>query len=80
MGGIDTKAIIEINQAASRYQSSIVLHAGSRSIDVKSILGLTITLVRDENYTLEIHGSDEAEATPGMLEVFSRHGMRVDVK
>jgi phosphocarrier protein HPr len=38
------KAIVAINQAASSYKSSIVLRMKDKHVDVKSILGLSITL------------------------------------
>lgn len=78
MSGIETKAIVEINQAANRFRSSIVLRVQDKYVDAKSILGLTISMVRDETYRLEIHGPDEREARTGMLEVFGRHGLKVE--
>ena len=36
MGGMETKAIVEINQAANQFQSSIVIHVGTKFIDVKA--------------------------------------------
>ncbi|WP_261301273.1 HPr family phosphocarrier protein [Paenibacillus andongensis] len=75
MGGLETKAIVEINQLANQYKSSIVLKVGTRFIDVKSILGLSITLFSNQVYQLEIHGPDEAEAKHAMEELFNKHGL-----
>ncbi|TJY39614.1 HPr family phosphocarrier protein [Cohnella pontilimi] len=77
MSGIGTTAIVEINQTANRYQSSIVIHADNKYIDVKSILGLTLTLIRDELYRLDVHGPDETEAREAMKVVFEKHGLAV---
>lgn len=79
MGGIEIRTIVEINQNANLFKSSIVLHVGNKYIDVKSILGLTVTLVRDYDYHLEIHGSDEVSAKITMKEIFNKHGLRVIV-
>lgn len=77
MSGIATTAIVEINQTASSYQSSIVLHCEDKYIDVKSILGLTLSLIRDTGYRLDVHGPDETEARRGMKEIFEKHGLAV---
>ena len=58
MSGLGTRAIVEINQVANQFQSSIVIKVGKRFIDVKSILGLSITLFSNEVYHLEIHGPE----------------------
>ncbi|MFE5323044.1 HPr family phosphocarrier protein [Paenibacillus sp. NPDC056579] len=79
MGGMPTKAIVEINQTANRFQSSIVIKIGERAIDVKSILGLSITLLGNQQYELEIHGQDDAEAKQAMAEVFQKHDLSVIV-
>ncbi|SDO11069.1 phosphocarrier protein [Paenibacillus sp. yr247] len=75
MSGLGTKAIVEINQAVNQFKSSIVIKVGKRFIDVKSILGLSITLFCNEVYLLDIHGPDEVEARLAMVEIFSKHGL-----
>ncbi|MEC0230704.1 HPr family phosphocarrier protein [Paenibacillus alba] len=75
MSGLGTRTIVEINQAANQFQSSIVLKVGKRFIDVKSILGLSITLLTHEVYRLDIHGPDEAEAKQAMSDLFKKHGL-----
>ncbi|GFZ95274.1 hypothetical protein GCM10008018_46990 [Paenibacillus marchantiophytorum] len=75
MSGLGTRAIVEINQAANQFQSSIVIKVGKRYIDVKSILGLSITLFSNETYQLDIHGPDEAEAKQAMNQLFHKHGL-----
>jgi phosphocarrier protein len=79
MNGVDTKTIIEISKVASDYQSSIVLRANNRHVDVKSILGLSITLVTAHKYLLEIHGPDEEAAKVAMLDVFEKNGLSVQI-
>lgn len=78
MGGLETKAIVEINQAANQFQSSIVIQVGSRFIDVKSILGLSVTLFNNQAYKLDIHGSDEEKAMEVMKRIFDKHGLNLN--
>lgn len=79
MSGIETKAIVEINQTANKFQSSIVLRTNDKNLDVKSILGLSFTLLSAQTYTLEIHGPDEKEAKSAMAEVFKKHSLIVEI-
>ncbi|KRE82486.1 PTS sugar transporter [Paenibacillus sp. Soil766] len=78
MGGLETKAIVEINQAANQFQSSIVIQVGTRYIDVKSILGLSVTLFNNQAYMLDIHGPDEEEANEVMQRIFDKHGLKLN--
>lgn len=74
------RAIVDINQRAAGYKSSIVLRINdTKFIDVKSILGLSITLYQTDVYRLEIHGLDEAEAKAAMVDVFNKHHLHVEV-
>ncbi|MGF7048487.1 phosphocarrier protein [Paenibacillus sp. DS2015] len=72
-------AVVEIAQTAGKFTSSIVLQADNKYIDVKSILGLFTTLVSRKAYELHVHGPDAAEAKVAMKEVFSKHGLEIDV-
>lgn len=78
MGGLETKAIIEINRAANQFQSSIVIQVGMRFIDVKSILGLSVTLFNNQTYKLDIQGPDEEEAKEVLKGIFDKHGLKID--
>lgn len=80
MGGLETKAIVEINQAANQFQSSIVIQVGTRFIDVKSILGLSVTLFNNQAYKLDIHGPDEKDAIEVMKRIFDKHGLNLNFK
>jgi phosphocarrier protein HPr len=74
------QAIVDINQTAARFKSSIVLRINhTKFVDVKSILGLSISLFRSNDYKLEIHGPDETEAIAAMLEVFNKHHLLVEL-
>ncbi|MDQ6418874.1 HPr family phosphocarrier protein [Paenibacillus sp. LHD-117] len=73
------RSIVDINQTAGAFQSSIVLRTGDRFIDAKSILGLSMTLYRDQTYRLDIHGPDEEEAKAAMLDVFLKYGLLVEI-
>jgi phosphocarrier protein len=73
-------SVVDINQAAASFKSSIVLRINhSKFVDVKSILGLSITLYRSHDYKLEIHGPDKMEARASMLEVFKKHHLLVQL-
>lgn len=74
-----TEAIVEINHTANRFESSIVLLVNDKHIDVKSMLGLSISLFHDDTFMLEIHGPDVEEAKEAMLKVFVYHGLRVSL-
>ncbi|WP_169084138.1 HPr family phosphocarrier protein [Paenibacillus sp. PL91] len=74
------RAIVDINQTAAEYKSSIVLRiSDNKYIDVKSILGLSFTLYQNHEYKLEIHGPDETEAKHAMVEAFKKHHLYVQV-
>lgn len=73
MGGIETRVIVQVNQVANQFESSIVIHINEKYIDVKSILGLSLTLMTEQTYRLEIHGPDEVEAKEALKRVFSKH-------
>ncbi|WP_201004020.1 HPr family phosphocarrier protein [Paenibacillus glycanilyticus] len=72
-------AIVEINHTAAKFESSIVLKVDNKHVDVKSILGLSVTLHKNETYKLEIHGPDEAAAKTAMLEVFFKNGFHIEI-
>jgi phosphocarrier protein HPr len=78
MGGIETKTIVDINRTANKYQSSIILRTDGKNLDAKSILGLSITLLKSQTYRLEINGQDEKEAKSAMAAVFQKHGLAVE--
>ncbi|RAP78098.1 HPr family phosphocarrier protein [Paenibacillus montanisoli] len=72
-------AIVDISQTANKFQSSIVLQADNKYIDVKSILGLFTTLVGGHSYELHVHGGDAAEAKAALAAVFEKHNLKVNV-
>jgi phosphocarrier protein HPr len=80
MSAIDTRVIVDINQTATKFSSSIVLRVDDRVIDVKSILGLSVTLVTGQAYKLDVHGPDEAEAKAALADVFAKHGLQAEIK
>jgi phosphocarrier protein len=76
---VGVRAIVEISQTAANFKSSIVLRINNKHVDVKSILGLSITLLKTDEYRLEIHGPDEVEAKAAMAEVFGKYRLVVEV-
>ena len=67
----------DIVHVAHQFKSSIVLHTPNRNVDVKSFLGLSVSLVQGTDYKLEIHGEDEEEAKKEMVKAFSDFGIKV---
>jgi phosphocarrier protein HPr len=79
-GSLDSKNLLKIVHTANKFDSSIVLHTPEKVIDVKSFLGLSVSLAENTEYQLEIHGNDEAEAKKAMLESFHNYGIQVVIK
>lgn len=77
MSGTTKKAVVDISQTASTFQSSIVLEYDNKYIDVKSILGLYNSLLTTDTYALHIHGPDEEEAKKAVIDVFKTYGVNV---
>ncbi|KRE49345.1 HPr family phosphocarrier protein [Paenibacillus sp. Soil522] len=76
----EIRGIVDINQTAADFKSSIVLRISeTKFVDVKSILGLSISLYQNQTYKLEIHGPDEEEAKSAMIEVFNKYHLHVEV-
>lgn len=75
-----TEAIVEINHTANRFESSIVLLVNDKHIDVKSMLGLSISLFHDDTFMLEIHGPDEEQAKEALIKAFVNHSLRINLK
>ncbi|WP_308222883.1 HPr family phosphocarrier protein [Metabacillus halosaccharovorans] len=79
-GSINVKDMASIVNTANKFKSSIVLHAEEKIIDVKSFLGLSVSLMSNSTqYTLEIHGDDEEEAKEEMKKAFNGYGIKVEV-
>lgn len=79
--GSNIRAIVEINMRANEFSSSIVLVIGpDHYIDAKSILGLSMTLYRNQTYLLYVYGPDQEEATAAMQEVFAKHQLELELK
>lgn len=76
-GSIKAKDMVTIVHTANKFTSSIVLHTPGKTVDVKSFLGLSVSLLQGFDYKLEIHGDDEDEAKKEMSEVFSKYDIKV---
>lgn len=79
LGPTFARFVVELNKTAQPFQSSIVLKTDHRSIDVKSILGLTHSILTSKKFQLEIHGSDEEKAKEEMVQVFRDFHIPVQV-
>ncbi len=73
------RLVVELNKTAQPFQSSIVLKTNNRSIDVKSILGLTSIVLQSNKFELEIYGPDEEKAKKEMAAVFHKFHLPVKV-
>ncbi|MCZ0871382.1 HPr family phosphocarrier protein [Peribacillus sp. AS_2] len=73
------KVVVEINETANKFQASIVIKTDDKTIDAKSILGLTYTVISSKTFQLEIHGKDEEEAKKAMSHVFWKNNLPVKV-
>ncbi|MBM7661787.1 phosphocarrier protein [Bacillus mesophilus] len=79
-GRINAKDMVTIVQTANNFKSSIVLHVENKIVDVKSFLGLTVSLLsKSSPYKLEVHGDDEEVAKKEMKEAFKEYGIEVEV-
>lgn len=80
-GTINVKEMASIVNTANNFKSSIVLHAEDKIIDVKSFLGLTVSLMSNSTqYKLEIHGDDEEAAKEAMKNAFNEYGIKVEIE
>ncbi|MBT2761136.1 HPr family phosphocarrier protein [Paenibacillus sp. ISL-20] len=77
--GSSIRAIVDINKRANDFSSSIVLVLGPDH-DAKSILGLSMTLYRNQTYLLYVYGPDQMEAKAAMREVFAKHHLQLQLK
>ncbi|MEF2097336.1 HPr family phosphocarrier protein [Bacillus sp. CFBP9009] len=73
------KVVVEINETANKFQASIVIKTDDKTIDAKSILGLTYTVISSKTFQLEIHGKDEEDAKKAMSHVFWKNNLPVEV-
>ena len=69
------ETVVEINNTASKFESSIVVKTDNKLIDAKSMLGLAYSVLHSRTFYLEIHGSDEEEAKAEMLRVFWKYNL-----
>ena len=73
------KVVVDINETANKFEASIVIKTDDKTIDAKSILGLTYTVISSKTFQLEIHGKDEEEAKNAMSHVFWKNNLPVEV-
>lgn len=79
-GTLNARDMVTIAHTAQNFNSSIVLHTENKTVDVKSFLGLGISLMTSSRYRLEIHGDDEEEAKKEMVKVFEKYGFQVELR
>ncbi|OXS78794.1 PTS sugar transporter [Domibacillus enclensis] len=79
MSNTFAQLVVDINRTAQQFASSIVIKTDQRSIDAKSILGLTYSVLSSKTFELEIHGEDEEEAKKEMVKVFHHYNVSVKV-
>ncbi|MFD2215533.1 HPr family phosphocarrier protein [Metabacillus endolithicus] len=73
------QAVVEINQVASKFESSIVIITDDKVVDAKSMLGLSFSILTSKSFKLEIHGKDEEDAKNALKEVFVKNKLSVEI-
>ncbi|MFP3121888.1 HPr family phosphocarrier protein [Ectobacillus funiculus] len=71
--------VVEINETANKFKSSIVIRTDNKCIDAKSILGLSYTVLSSQAFKLEIHGLDQEDAKVAMAHVFWKNSLPVEI-
>ena len=70
---VDARAIAEVVQEASKYESTLHLLAGNVRANVKSIMGMmALQLHEGDKITLVAEGGDETEAIAGLEACFTK--------
>ncbi|WNS79220.1 HPr family phosphocarrier protein [Domibacillus sp. DTU_2020_1001157_1_SI_ALB_TIR_016] len=72
-------AVVEINEIASKFKSSIVIKTDEKMIDAKSMLGLSYSILHSKEFHLEIHGPDEEEAKKEMMIIFWKYNLPIGI-
>lgn len=71
-GGFDEKPVALLIQAASRYDSKILIESGEKTVNAKSIMGMmTLILSAGQNVTVSAEGTDEDAAIAEMEKCLS---------
>lgn len=61
--GLQARPAASFVQQANRFNASVFVEKGNKSVNAKSIMGLmSLAIAQEELITLKIDGSDEAEA------------------
>lgn len=73
------QAIVELNRTAQQFKSSIVIITKNGTVDAKSILGLSNSILMSNSFQLEILGPDQEIAKKEMGAVFRKYGLSVKI-
>lgn len=61
--GLEARPIALLVQKASQHESKVYIESGEKRVNAKSIMGMmSLGLDNGEELTIEVEGSDEAEA------------------
>lgn len=61
--GLEARLVALIVQKASQHESKVYIKSGAKRVNAKSIMGMmSLGLDNGEELTIEVEGSDEAEA------------------
>jgi catabolite repression HPr-like protein len=61
--GLEARPVALLVQVASQYESTIMVEAGDKKINAKSIMGMmSLGLAEGENLIVSADGADESEA------------------
>lgn len=71
-GGLDEKPVALLIQAASRYDSRILIESGEKTVNAKSIMGMmTLILSSGQKVVVSAEGADEEAAIAEMEKCLS---------
>lgn len=61
--GLEARPVALLVQKASQHESKVYIESGEKRVNAKSIMGMmSLGLDNGEELTIEVEGSDEAEA------------------
>lgn len=74
--GLHARPATKLVQEASRYSSHIDLQHDSKTVNVKSIMGvMSLGLAQGTTFSIMIDGHDEKEAMEGIESLFTKEGI-----
>lgn len=74
--GLHARPATLLVQEASRYASDVELTYTNKKVNLKSIMGvMSLGISKDEQFTIQIDGNDEAAALEGIENLLIKEGI-----